>query len=701
MSNQKVLSAISGLLFFCPALVLASPVLEEITVTANFRESNLMTTAGSISVVGENTIRERAAEHLEQIINIAPNVSFSSGGSRARFVQIRGVGDLEQFNEPKHFPSVGIAIDGIALGGTASNSLLLDAKQVEVLRGPQGTRFGANALAGMINITSNDPTEELSGRIGAGVGNYDSRRATLVLSGPLSDKLGGRVALQSNRSDGYIENTALGRDDTNNLDETSVRAKLRWQASESVQIDFNALYADMDNGYDAWSLDNNRQTLSDQPGQDAQKFSALSLDLSWAVNEYSELQAIVTKSRTEQAYGFDEDWTYVGICDDFYCPWDDAFSGTDHIDRDRDESSIDVRLLSSGENIEGVIGVYYQSREEDMERSYYGSYVSNYETRRTAMYAQLSGNVTEKLRLLGGLRFEQFEDDFEDSYLFNSDSRDGFMTGELSLEYSFNDNQMFYATLSQGAKPGGVNVEASSSYYLMQPAFQTFMADKLRFATETLFNKEIGLKGNYLDQRLRMRLAVFHMDRSNAQLESWMWDDVSWLWIGYLDSVNAAESYGAELELDFMLTDSLQLFANLGLLKTEVDEIGVFDLDVYDFVTRTDREQAKSPRYQFNVGGRYQFTSSFSGRLEVEGRDESYFGYYHNGQLDAYSLVHASVNWQQGNFDVQLWGRNLGDHDYAVHGLYFGNDPRKGWVNETYRQWGEPRSYGIAANYHF
>jgi iron complex outermembrane receptor protein len=702
MSNHKIRSVLlTGLLFASSAFVMASPELEEIIVTADFRDAGLMTTSGSISVIDGDTIRERAAEHLEQIINIAPNVNFSSGGSRARFVQIRGIGDLEQFTEPKHFPSVGIAFDGIDLGGSASNSLLLDTQQVEILRGPQGSRFGANALAGMINITSNDPAEEFSGRVGVGLGNYNSRRATMVLSGPLSDTIGSRLVVQNSQSDGFINNNALGRDDTNDRNEGSVRGKLRWQATESLQVDFNGIYNDMNNGYDTWSLDNNRSTLSGQPGKDNQTFSALSMDLSWRVNDFSSVKAIVTRSWTDQAYGFDEDWAYLEICDDFFCPFDDPFSNTDKIERDRDEYSGDMRLLLTGDSIEGVIGVYHQYREEDTDRTYYGSFQSQYDTNRTAIYGQLSDNLTDKLRLMGGVRFEKFNDDYKDSLAFDSDTSDDLWSGELSLEYSIDDNQMLYATHSQGVKPGGVNVEANSSYPLMQPTFQAFMADKLRFYDETLINTEIGLKGDYFGQRLRLKAALFHMDRDNAQLESWMWDDVNFLWIGYLDSGNDVESYGAEIELDFMLTDSLQIFANLGWLETEVDEITVYDLDSSSFVNRSNREQAKSPSYQFSVGGRYQFTASLSGRFSVEGRDESYYGYYHDEKLDSYTLLHASLNWQHGDFDVQLWGRNLTDHDYSVHGLYFANDPRKGWVNESYNQLGEPRTYGITANYHF
>ena len=101
-----------------------SPVLEEIVVTAGFRESDLMSTPVSVTVIDESIIEARAAQHLEAVLNTAANVSYSSGGSRARFVQVRGVGDLEQFVDPKHFPSVGVTIDGLEIGTTATGASL-------------------------------------------------------------------------------------------------------------------------------------------------------------------------------------------------------------------------------------------------------------------------------------------------------------------------------------------------------------------------------------------------------------------------------------------------------------------------------------------------------------------------------------------------------------------------------------------------
>ena len=97
--------------------------LEEVIVTAQFRDTTLLKTSGSISVIPESVIFDRGAQHLQGILNVLPNVNFSSGASRARFIQVRGVGDLEQFVDPKYFPSVGITIDDVDMNGFASSAV--------------------------------------------------------------------------------------------------------------------------------------------------------------------------------------------------------------------------------------------------------------------------------------------------------------------------------------------------------------------------------------------------------------------------------------------------------------------------------------------------------------------------------------------------------------------------------------------------
>ncbi|ROS05543.1 outer membrane receptor protein involved in Fe transport [Sinobacterium caligoides] len=685
--------------------------LEEVIVTANFREASLLDSPASVSVVDVADIESRGAQHLQDVLNLSPNVNFSSGASRARFLQMRGIGELEQFVDPKHFPSVGVTVDGISLNGNANAAMLMDTEQVEVLRGPQGTRFGTNALAGMVNITSAAPTEEFEGFVTGGVANYGGAELGAAVSGPLTDNLLGRLAVQHQRSDGYMENDYLGRDNTNNIDESSARGKLRWLAGDDAVIDFTAMSFHSNNGYDAYSLDNDFHTQSDQPGHDRVDFDALAMNGTWSLSDDYDLNIISSWSQSENDYSYDEDWSNPHICDGVAsCEW---FSNTDSLQRDTQTIDLDARLLSTGAldvagDYQTVFGVYGQHREQSLERYYYDEFNSDYDSQRLAAYGQIDYMLTDSLHLIAGLRGERFSDDYSDLNVyggrFNSDNRDNLYSGELTLQYFTANDNLVYATVSRGEKPGGVNTEASSSYPMLQPGYQDFLHSRLSFESESLLNTELGFKGTFIDDRLQLRAAVFYMQRDNAQLESWLTaydNNNQFHWVGLLDNAGRASNYGAELELDFVATEQLSLFASLGLLRTNVDGMTVYDLDQEAFVEVNDREQAKSPRYQYSVGAQAQFTERLSGRIELEGKDQQYYGYYHDNTLDAYDLLNASVSYQQGPVELTLWARNLTNEEYAVHGLYFGNDPRNGYMPQQFNQQGEPRTFGINGRYNF
>ena len=171
------------------------------------------------------------------MLNAVPNVTWASASSRSRFIQVRGVGDLEQYYDPKYYPSVGMMLDDLELGDSANAGMLFDVEQVEVLRGPQGTRFGASAHAGMIKIRSAAPTDTFEGQLSGGAGNYDSYNLGLVLSGPLTEDLKGRIAVQQYQSDGFIDNERLDKDDTNDFDEFTSRARLLWTPTDRAEYE--------------------------------------------------------------------------------------------------------------------------------------------------------------------------------------------------------------------------------------------------------------------------------------------------------------------------------------------------------------------------------------------------------------------------------------------------------------------------------
>ena len=210
--------------------------LEEVVVYGELRDTSLDELPASVSVIDAAALNRRSARHLDDALALSANVNIASGASRARFFQIRGIGERGQFIEPLN-PSVGVLIDGVDLSNAAAAATLFDIEQIEIFRGPQGTRYGANALAGLINVRTAAPGEVPGSNIGIDVANYGSTTVHGAVTGPLSERIAARLAFQRLSSDGYIDNDFFGADDTNERNETSLRGKLRWAASEDVAID--------------------------------------------------------------------------------------------------------------------------------------------------------------------------------------------------------------------------------------------------------------------------------------------------------------------------------------------------------------------------------------------------------------------------------------------------------------------------------
>ena len=141
---------------------------------------------------------------------------------------IRGIGERSQFVEPIN-PSVGLIIDGMDFTGIGGAASTLDIQQVEILRGPQGTLFGANALAGLINMVSNAPGDEMDGRASLTVGNYGRLVATAAWVARCRITWAVRLAVESNNNDGYMDNVYLDQS-TNEIDEFTARGKLHWHS---------------------------------------------------------------------------------------------------------------------------------------------------------------------------------------------------------------------------------------------------------------------------------------------------------------------------------------------------------------------------------------------------------------------------------------------------------------------------------------
>src|SRR5262249_62343842 len=174
--------------------------------------------------------------------------------SRPRYFQIRGIGELEQYQGAPN-PSVGLLIDDIDFSGLGSAATLFDVDHIEVLRGPQGMRYGANALGGLIYAQSAEPADTVTGRVELGAGNYGERSYGAVLSGPVPALDSAfRLAAQHYRSDGYYRDVDLNRNHTDRRGELTLRGRWRWQPSDPPPLDLSFLHFHIPNGYYASTL---------------------------------------------------------------------------------------------------------------------------------------------------------------------------------------------------------------------------------------------------------------------------------------------------------------------------------------------------------------------------------------------------------------------------------------------------------------
>jgi outer membrane receptor protein involved in Fe transport len=675
--------------------------LDPIVVSADFREQNLSKVSGSVSLISEADIYDKSTQAFAEVVASEPNVNFSSGASKAKYIQIRGIGERSQFITPIN-PSVGIIVDGIDFSQSTLGVTMYDLKQIEVLRGPQGTTFGANGLAGVVNIESNDPMEEAGGHIEATVGDYNTKAFGLTLNAPIiEDKLLSRFSIYKNSSDGYMTNkhidsngNQINRDDTNNIDEMSAKAKFRWFASDNHTLDLTLMHVNVKNGYDAFTLDNTRESHSDEPGKDTQKTDAFALRSTYQVNSKMHLISSLSYSRSDMEYSYDEDWSYVG---EFDPAW--SYSSFDQYLRDRKQADIDVRLVSDEEgrifdgSTDWTMGVYYKDYSEDMTRNYTylsAPFMSSYDTKNAAIYGQLDTHFTDKLTMVAGLRLEQWDATYSDSDSVNIDTDEFLSGGKLGLNYQAEVDRLYYVTLSKGYKPGGVN----SDYRLTPEARE--------YETENLWNIDAGLNSSHLNDSVKSRLNLFYGKRKDQQVKSSVVQtrpDGSSEFIDYL--ANAAEGtyYGLESQIDYYPNDALHLYSSIGLLKAEFDEYEDPNPTAVDVTGRT---PANSPEYQYNVGFDYYFMDAWTFKANVEGKGSYYFSNRHNEKSDSYALVNSSLEYTDGSFSASVWVRNIADEEYYVRGFgSFGNNPSKFYATELYTQLGAPRTAGLTLSYDF
>ena len=699
--------------------------LEEVVV-AGFRQSTTVELDSSITVLNRETIESASLQNFEELIALVPNMNFSGDGARARYFQMRGIGELEQYEGAPN-PSIGFIVDDIDLSGVGGISSVFDINQVEVMRGPQATRFGASALAGLVYVQSADPTPDFNMNAEALAGNDDTFAAGVAVSGGMTENLSGHFSLHHYQGNGFYDNVALGVDDSNERDEWTSRGKLLWEIGNGWEAKLSMLYANFDNGYDSWSPENGRVTFSNNPGRDEQETWGGSLKVNGPLSPSVDFVSITGYASSDVLFSFDGEWGD----EDYWAPYGYDYIYSDL--RDRDSLTQEFRLLSSprgrlfNDRTDWVLGVYAQRLEESDDILSAGLYddsvdapdswctpcldhstlQSTYESKNYAVFGRLDSDLTDRLKLNFGLRFERWKADYADAFTdhiygdpnqpvqHDFHPRENLWGGDLSLDYQLSEEAHLYGLASRGYKAGGFNPSLARA---LGPGAE-LGPEAIAYDPERLMNYEAGIKGLWLNGKLNAEFAVFYMDRQDMQLRSSAQFTDNPNDFIFITSNAEGHSWGLEASIAWQLSDNWRLHGSLGLLGSKIDSYPLErEADIGGELIG--REFAHAPPYTLNLGASYATAQGWVARVDFNAMGSYYFDYSHDEKSGSRQTVNLKLGKQWSNWAVYAWVRNLFDEEFYTRGFSFGLEPP--WFERTrYTRLGDPRHYGITVSYRY
>ncbi|MGD1852432.1 MAG: TonB-dependent receptor [Cyanophyceae cyanobacterium] len=647
-----------------------SPTLR-ITVTGEKFEDDIQEVAGSISVITAQEFKDSGIRSPQEIARLVPNFSFFASGPRSNnpIVNIRGLAnDPALVGSPQS--SVGIYIDDVPVDIATSATALYDIERIEILRGPQGTLYGRNSQGGVINIITAPPDDStrFSGLVNLGTDAL--REVQLAINTPLTDNLFFSLGGSYFETDGFIRNTFLDEDAAERQD-YGLRGQLRWIPSDEWDIRIGANYEKFDDGR-SFVRDTDNENFSEVRDDFSGGFFEADRNAQFARVRYTGPDLVITsisgRREWDQESRGDADFTSADIAIGF-------------TDIDIVQYSQELRIQSPDDNgrWRWLVGGFFEHEDSEVgggvefgevgampdfglfpgaTNTTTGSFTED----TYAIFAQSSYDVTEKLTLTAGLRFEyrNFSIDRRSRFTFEGNSTatvpdysltstESILLPKVAIEYRFQPNILAYGNISRGYKPGGFNTLSDSP-------------DESEFESETTVNYEVGLKTSWLDNRLTANLALFKTDVSEYQVVGFV-GELSNQIVTVLNATDA-DILGVELELRAKPTDRIDLIASFGYLNTEFQEF----TDTFTGEDLSGNQLPSSPEYTYALAAQYRDPGGFFGRVELSGFGTYFFDQSNTSKQDPFVLVNARIGYEFDNFALYAYTNNLFDKDYFASG---------------------------------
>jgi len=611
--------------------------LDTVTVTANKIEENLQEVPISISVFDEFSIEDRKIESIQDVALHTSNFMLMDKSGGIFMPTIRGISNSLPYSSAGS-QATSIVIDGIPVSSSQGyNITLMDIKRIEVLKGPQGTLYGKEAEAGVINIITKKPNNEIKGKIGIELGEDNKKQYILSASGPIvQDKLFVGVSAKHYEKDGFIKNTLLGgyiNDKKNNYG----RIHLRYTPSDDLEISLISSKLKHDNGNSDY-LDsytpNDKSVSSDGKGYDKSNTTSHALKVSYDINDYL----------------FESITSYRDVTTDIlqdYLTYSDYFS-----QEENKKYSQEFRLSNSNDTFKWVAGIYADKNKVVYSSQPISSFPnpSTTKTNSLGLFIHSDYAINDKFSFISGLRYDKDNKEYKKSTT-NLDFSDSEISPKVSLKYQHDKNSMYYATISKGYRSGGIYARAANSY-------------SKEYETETLWNYEIGAKNSFFDNRLSINSSIFYMQIDDMQVRAY---PISGSWKSYVDNAAKATSKGFELELNTNVTDTLELFASYGYTDSTFDD---FSDSRGNY---SGNKNTFSPSYNYNIGTQYRGDQGYFARLDISGYGRTYFDNANTNSRDPYKLVNVKIGYEATEYDIYLYGKNIFDKEYHSINIFNGN----------------------------
>lgn len=734
-----------------------SSQLETVTVTTRRREESSQDVPTPMSVVSGQNLETQRVYRIQDLQQLVPSVNVAYMHARQSSVSIRGLGNSPASDGLEG--SVGLYIDNVYLGRPGMAVFdLMDIEQLEVLRGPQGTLFGKNTTAGVINISTRAPTFTPERSIETSVGEDGYFQTKGTISGPLNDELAGRFSAYRTRSDGDIKNEYNGHD-LNGGSRDGFRAQLLFKPNEDFNLRWIGDYNEEDSSAGTRVLYNTGPTINGVNLYSARAAAAGATLVNGShrkVNLDNDQHVTVHQGGTsvEANWTLPSDFTLTSISS--YRFWnftpknDDGLnvpaSYNAGVSVEDKQYSQEFRLASpKGEFFDYVVGAYYFGSDLDNKSfAYYGPQADiwngtpagalanvdsvgsgHIKTDSFALFAQGTWHLTERLDFTAGVRGTYEEKsawvtrnapvggatvtgaaatarrgragayDSGDLNQYSSSP-----SGLLNLSYRITDDVLGYATLSHGEKSGGVNLAVGSA--------PTAGADSLLIGTERANNAELGFKSTLWDHRLQLNANVFWTQVNAYQTNAY--DDVNR--VQYLTNAGSVRSRGVEFESTIIPLRGLTL--NFNGSFNDVSYLSYKDAPCPPEISQAPGAPAScdlsghqvvgASKWIGNANGEYKWnldnglepyvTGSYAFRSKAVGTVED----SDYGQIPSYAVVNLSTglrgDFNQGQWDISLWLKNAFDKTYYTTLWTGGNGGYEGLL-------GTPRTLGVTGRYDF